>query len=376
MLTRELLRAEMKRSEEYEGQTYKKLTLSLFRGLQEPSRKLYDAMANATAQLTKLTPDAIRKSPAIIKILRYCLAPVVSQMRLGQIIEIGSTEPFEEQGVSPTEPQAQKLIEWFTTYLDRERFPWLDDSGMKKLEREIAERYAKLCTVSLLSNQNTATEYRTKRKERQEETIVNALKGIGLQIQDQLGPPSVPRARRRPSDPPHPPKPKKLGGVNAVDDIRPGHFVKEKKILGKAQKKQKSDVIARPKAAPVLFCVEAKAVGIRIDSTKRLKEVNDKYTDWQASGIPITTVAVVAGFFNDIELIATIQKRGIPIFFEHDLKQLETFLQSGVYYDSPWNPSTLFPDVSGAEVRAALEKIESATPGTNGGNGTGESVKP
>ena len=46
-----------------------------------------------------------------------------------------------------------------------------------------------------------------------------------------------------------------------------------------------------------LAVIEAKAVGIRIDSTKRLKELNDKFTDWEKSRLPITTVGVCAGFF-------------------------------------------------------------------------------
>jgi hypothetical protein len=88
--------------------------------------------------------------------------------------------------------------------------------------------------------------------------------------------------------------------------------------------------------------------------------LNDKYTDWAKSRLPITTVGVVAGFFNAIELIATIKKRGIPIFFEHDLPRLMAFLQSGLYYDSPWDPAALFPDVPQVEVEAALEKIQTA----------------
>jgi hypothetical protein len=86
--------------------------------------------------------------------------------------------------------------------------------------------------------------------------------------------------------------------------------------------------------------------------------LNDKYTDWAGSGLPITTVGVCAGFFNDMELIATIQKRGIPIFFEHDLSRLAQFLQSGLYYDDPWNPAALFPDVPTAEVEAALMSFD------------------
>jgi hypothetical protein len=360
MMTRELLLEEMARSEANEGRTYKDLTITLFRDLQAPLKALYDEMAKATSQLTAITPQAIQDKPKTIKILRYCLAPVISQMRLGQILELDSTEGFEEKGGRPTDEQAYRLARWFQDYLDQERFPWVANPTMPVAERAIAEHYAKFCTVSLVSNQNTATKYRNQRKEKQEAAISQVLLGMGLSLQQKLGPPPAPRKRRKRGDPPAPPRTPRLGGINAVDDVQPGHFVREKKILGGSQKKQKSDLTARPSAAERLFCIEAKAVGIRIDSTKRLKEMNDKYTDWAKSRLPITTVGVVAGFFNPIELIATIQKRGIPIFFEHDLARLVAFLQSGLYYDEPWDPAALFPDVSQEEVEAALEKIRTA----------------
>ncbi|HZY89389.1 MAG TPA: hypothetical protein VFE78_31495, partial [Gemmataceae bacterium] len=63
-----------------------------------------------------------------------------------------------------------------------------------------------------------------------------------------------------------------------------------------------------------------------------------------------------------LELIATIRGRGVPIFFEHDLTRLVAFLQTGVYYDAPWAPAALFPDVPVEEVQATLQKIQAAPP--------------
>jgi hypothetical protein len=145
-----------------------------------------------------------------------------------------------------------------------------------------------------------------------------------------------------------------------VDDVLPRHYVREKKILGGSQKKQKSDVTARPSEKPMLVCIEAKAVGIKLDSTKRLKELNDKYTDWMGSGLPITPVGVVAGMFSDAELVATIKKRRIPIFFEHDLGELVAFLNHGLYFGDPWDPDALFPDVTETELEDASKKIDAA----------------
>jgi hypothetical protein len=54
------------------------------------------------------------------------------------------------------------------------------------------------------------------------------------------------------------------------------------------------------------------------------------------------------------------QEAGHPIFFEHDLGRLATFLSTGTYYDAPWDPAGLFTDVPADEVQAALDKIQTA----------------
>jgi hypothetical protein len=339
----------MRTSEIAEEGIYKETTTALFRELQDPLKLLYDEMIRVTSNLTSITPEILQANPRIIKILRYCLTPVISQMRLGQIIGLGTTESFEEQGRAPDSEQAANLARWFNTNLDRERFPWASAPvSWSAGERSVAEQYAKLWTVSLVSNQNTATKYRNQRKDRQERAIANALQGIGLTFQARLG--AVPKGQRRP----------RSGGIQFPSDILPKSFIKEKKILAGSEKKQKSDLTVRPTEDERLFCIEAKAVGIRLDSTKRLKELNDKFTDWAKSSLSITTVGVVAGFFNDLELVATIKKRGIPIFFEHDLLPLTEFLQTGRYFGTAWDPSGLFPDVAETEVTAAMEKIATA----------------
>jgi hypothetical protein len=275
-------------------------------------------------------------------------------MRLGQLIGLATTDGFEERGLAPTSDQARRLAKWFKDYLNRERFPWLDRPDMKPAERGLAERCAKLWTVSLQSNQNTATDYRTRRKERQELAIAAALDGAGFTFQKDLGSPPPVVAGVKPAKPP------RLGGINDINDVRPAHYVKEKKILAGSQKKQKTDLAVRPSAEPKLFCIEAKAVGIKLDSTKRLKELNDKYTDWKASALDITTVGVVAGMFSDAELVATIRQRELPVFFEHDLSKLTEFLLTREYYGAEWNPADLFKEVPATEVEQALETIQTA----------------
>src|SRR5262249_51915276 len=116
------------------------------------------------------------------------------------------------KGVQPTSEQASRLARWFQEYLDQERFPWVANKTMPAVERRIAEHYAKLCTVSLVSNQNTATKYRNQRKEKQENAISEVLLGMGLLLQKRLGPPPATRKRRKPDDPPPPRPARRFGG--------------------------------------------------------------------------------------------------------------------------------------------------------------------
>lgn len=357
--TRAQLLEEMAESERREQATYASLTLELLDELEAPLRALYDDMFAATHGLTQITPDVLQAHPRAIKMLRYTSAPTISQMRLGQFAGLGSTAPFEEAGAAPTREQATQLAEWFRAHLDRDRFPWVatDGAPMSAAEEAVAQRYAKLWTVSLIANQNTATKYRNLRKARQEDAVAAAFDRTGLHRQLRLGSTfgsGAPRAPRRGGS-----QNRRPDGIVALDDVAPGHYVRERKIW--YGKRQKADLTARPSGQNRLICVEAKAVGIRIDSTKRLKELNEKGTDWANSSLPITTAGVCAGFFNASELIATIRGRGIPIFWEHALDEMAAFVTQGLYYGAPWDPARLFPDVPDEDVRAVLERIESVS---------------
>lgn len=183
-------------------------------------------MVDATANLTTITVRSLQQHPHVIQILRYCLAPTISQMRLGQIVGIGSTRPFEVDDKRPSDQAAGELAQWFQSYLDRERFPWTlpVPPAWSEPERQIAEHYAKLCTVALVSNQNTDTLYRNKRQKIQEDAVAAALASIGLILQVEPGQPYLGLPRRKKGDPPVKRRP---NGISRLDDVRPGNYVKE-----------------------------------------------------------------------------------------------------------------------------------------------------
>ncbi len=75
-----------------------------------------------------------------------------------------------------------------------------------------------------------------------------------------------------------------------------------------------------------MLAIEAKAIGVRIDSHKRLKEIRDKRSAWKrAFGSDVETAAVLAGFVFPNE-VAEMVEDGIPVFWEHDLKSLTRYI--------------------------------------------------
>src|SRR5215216_1105127 len=176
MLDRAQLRMDMRASEVLEEQYFEAETQTLYKSLQDNIGAEYNEMSTVTNALINLNGEILQTNPRIIKMLRYAAVPTVSQMRLGQIAGVHTTSSFES-GTKATYEQATKLAKWLSDHLDRDRFIWIRDIGanMTEDERNIAQRYARLWTISLISNQNTATGYRNKRKKVQEEKIAQAL---------------------------------------------------------------------------------------------------------------------------------------------------------------------------------------------------------
>ena len=115
------------------------------------------------------------------------------------------------------------------------------------------------------------------------------------------------------------------GVVKNNTDINIGEFTQELRVKGRTT--QKADVIVRSKNSKKLILIEAKAVGVEIDSTKRIKECCDKANDWSTSSIlgEPTIVSVIAGFFtkNGIE---NLRASNVNVVWEHRLDDLESVL--------------------------------------------------
>jgi len=270
--------------------------------------EVYDIAATLTQDFRSVTSSAILADSRIIKILRYAIAPSISQMKFGQFFGISSVGRFENDRVLPDTAKhrsltsiAPKIALFVNERLDRRRFLWLETRGENVCDLDLAQEYAKNWTCSIAADQNAQTKYRNWRKEQQEQAVASALVKLGYT------------------------KSTYSGIITRDTDINLGEYTQEAKVQGRTR--QKADLVVRSKSTRRLVLIEAKAVGVEIDSTKRIKECCDKANDW-CSAKPLNqpvVVAVIAGFFNSTG-IDNLRASEIKIIWEHRLSDLKRLL--------------------------------------------------
>jgi hypothetical protein len=296
---------DIERSREHEMKIYLSSMKAMYENALLQNGEIYDIAASLTDNFTVISSDAIMKDSRIIKIFRYAIAPSISQMKFGQFFGISSIDKFENDRITPgTEKYptlgniADKIATFISVNIDSDRFMWLNKSvaGLK-----LSQRYAKKWTCSIAADQNAQTKYRNWRKDQQEHAIASELVQIGY-IKSGFS-----------------------GVVHKQSDINIGEYTQELKVKGRTV--QKADVIVRSKKTKKIILIEAKAVGVEIDSTKRIKECCDKANDWGTSKelkSPLV-VAVIAGFFTE-KGISNLSASSIEVIWEHRLSDLREFL--------------------------------------------------
>lgn len=263
------------------------------------NRLIYDTASTITNDFQHISACSILSHPEIIKILRYSIAPSISQMKFGQLFGIASIDKFEKRSLSLAAKKqlsciAPKIAEFITTNIDKHRFIWLADYSRSNND---VKEFAKRWTCSIAADQNAQTAFRNWRKEKQERSIKDKLLNSGYV-----------QATYR-------------GVIEKLDDLKVGEFTTEIRVRGRTR--QKADAVCRSRRSGQLVLIEAKAVGVELDATKRIKECCDKASDWRSSsslGTP-QIVSVIAGFFNETN-IENLEASQIHIVWEHDLNRL------------------------------------------------------
>ena len=285
-----------------------KVYLSSLQGLYQKAFRMngeiYDRAEELTGKFVKITGDSILADSRIIKILRYAVSPSISQMKFGQFFGLKSTKQFEEsrlcmgtESYRTLKAIADEMASFVTENIDRDRFIWIDgESEGGGLARE----YAKKWTCSLAADQNAQTAYRNWRKDRQEQAIADEMRALGYV------------------------KSSYSGVIESNTDISVGQFTQELKVKGRTR--QKADLALR-RSDGKLALIEAKAVGVELDSTKRIKECCDKSNDWRSAADlddPMI-IAVIAGFFTKTG-ISNLRASSVNVVWEHRLSDLKALV--------------------------------------------------
>lgn len=300
------LLADIEKSESFETHIFFEMARKLYDDCNTRCETLFDITMEKTNGFRNVTPEIILDDSRIIRVLRYCMIPVISQMKLGQLLGINTTKVFEDNFVT-TKKQKEKLMQFapkicnlVNDYMDKQRFLWLQTS-LSKAEYDLAVKYAKKWTCSLIANQNSATDFRNWRKELQETSAVKEVVAAGYT--------SVPVRKM----------------ITSVNDILPGQYSRECRIKGN-NTTQKADIVIRLKKSEKMLLIEAKAVGVKLDAFKRIKECRDKFDDWKATyGNAVEVGVVLSGFIPDKECI-TLLNTGAHIFWEYKEKDLYDFV--------------------------------------------------
>jgi len=266
----------------------------------EKNQELYDYVAERTNNFRQFSADFIREAPRVVKILRYLVMPPISQMKFGQFCGVSSTSNYEadDTPTTPSEQTANMMTEFMEENIDQRKVPWL--YGEVSEEKYLKQSREWTCDIIAQSEANTR--YRNWRKDIQEEKVAKTLEKAGLTY----------------------------SAFNSTlanhDDLPIGTYTSETRVRCPGDD-QKADFVVRPKDTELLLFIEAKAVGVKIDSYKRVKEIRNKHSDWK-SGFPDANVgAVIAGWIPASQ-IETLLGDGIEVWWEHRLDSLESYLQS------------------------------------------------
>lgn len=180
--------------------------------------------------------------------------------------------------------------------LDQRRFPWVRDGRDPSEAEKLA---AVVASASLLANRKVATMRRNDGKSAQEAAVADMLNSIGWV--------RVP-----------------VRTFKLVEDApKPGEYCVETSVHG-----NKADVVVRLHDRRILL-VECKVSNSSVNSIKRLNDAKKKATEWKKDLGETTAVpaAVLSGVF-DLRHLEDTQKRGLAIFWGHDLSELARWIKS------------------------------------------------
>jgi len=174
--------------------------------------------------------------------------------------------------------------------------PWLHENVQDE-DYELEQSREWVCDI--IAQSEAKTRYRNWRKDVQEEKVAETMMEAGLE------------------------KVSRSSVLESKDDIPTGSFVPETKVAVSGGDNQKADFVARKRDGGLVF-IEAKAIGVKIDSYKRIKEIRNKESDWRSTYPDADVGAALSGWIPESQ-IDTLLNDNITIFWEHRLDTLHNY---------------------------------------------------
>lgn len=291
-------------SRKLETETYSNNLKAMYVEAFKANAATYDNAFVLTKGFTEINVDAILQDSRIIKTLRYAIAPTISQMKFGQFVGLNSVDKFEKRQLTSGSAYknlcdtAENIIDFVNVNIDRDRFIWLDNPANRN---STIEEFARKWTCSIAADQNAETAYRNWRKSKQEGSAHTAIEALGYT-----------RSSFR-------------GIIRSPSDIEAGTYTCETRVKGRTI--QKADIVCKSRTTNRLVLIEAKAVGVELDATKRIKECCDKANDWKSAATlgDIHVVSLIAGFFTENNIM-NLEASAVTVVWEHNLTKLGDIL--------------------------------------------------
>lgn len=266
-----------------------------YSGIFDEISDTYRRLFVASSDLRKLADSApkVTTNKEFLEALRYLAGPPVSADDLKILADVPSLSPSSLQR---DKDLAKRVVTTVNVALDKKRFPWLvQDRDPTEEERDSGAR----ASAALVASARILSSRRNEAKKEQEQSVKNALTGIGLM--------EVPRRTIS----------------NLRDAPGPGEFCPES-MLGRA----KADLVIGLWDNRVM-ALECKVSNSYVNSIKRLnREATGKAVNWLSrfGQDQVVPGAVISGVFDLPSLL--LAQDELAIFWAHDLKALTDWVKA------------------------------------------------
>lgn len=261
-------------------------------------------LLGATDNLRGITGTSLRDR-RLLRAARFVTIPFISDDDLDSLTGAslkGWMQQTSERGRRPSDDDLDAAAEVISQQVDSYRAPWL--RAHRAPTRPEIEKFVIAC-VAVRLNSRLGSLRRSEAAARQEQAVRDALTAAGYTEF----------------------KGKSKTLIDPQTEMPEGSYSSRARLLAGAS----VDVPIRLKrnhpTGLTFIALEAKDTNSAVNSRKRLIEIMDKATAWNAAGLPyeFRTAAVVSGVLPRHRL-AEAQDRGIWLFWEHRLEDLTAFL--------------------------------------------------